>query len=78
MELGELMCRDALERDESAGCHFRTEHQENGECVRDDEKFAHVAAWEWKSGIESRDGNHVRHVEPLEFHDVHLATRSYK
>ena len=78
MELGELMCRDALERDESAGCHFRTEHQENGECVRDDVNFAHVAAWEWKSGVESRDGNHVRHVEPLEFHDVHLATRSYK
>jgi succinate dehydrogenase / fumarate reductase flavoprotein subunit len=72
MELGELMCRDALERDESAGCHFRSEHQQDGECVRDDDKFAHVAAWEWKAE------GHIRHVEPLAFENVHLAKRSYK
>ena len=79
MELGELMCRDALERDESAGCHFRSEHQQDGECVRDDDNFAHVAAWEWKgTSPEAREGNHVRHVEPLTFENVHLAKRSYK
>ncbi len=79
MELGELMCRDALERDESAGCHFRSEHQQDGECVRDDDKFAHVAAWEWKGkSVEAREGEHVRHVEPLVFENVHLAKRSYK
>ncbi|MFO0684795.1 MAG: fumarate reductase/succinate dehydrogenase flavoprotein subunit [Sandaracinus sp.] len=79
MELGELMCRDALERDESCGCHFRVEHQKDGECVRDDDKFAHVAAWEWKgTSVDAREGNHARHVEKLEFENVHLATRSYK
>jgi len=79
MELGELMCRDALERDESCGCHFREEHQQDGECVRDDEKFAHAAAWEWKGkGVDATEGNHVRHTEKLDFEYVHLATRSYK
>jgi succinate dehydrogenase / fumarate reductase flavoprotein subunit len=79
MELGELMCRDALERDESCGCHFREEHQQDGECVRDDEKFAHVAAWEWKGkSVDATEGNHVRHTEKLDFEYVHLATRSYK
>jgi len=78
-ELGELMCRDALERDESAGCHFRTEHQTNGECVRDDERYAHVAAWEWKGkDVAAREGNQVRHVEPLSFEYVKLTQRSYK
>ena len=46
IELGELMCRDALHRDESCGGHFRLEYQENGEAKRDDEHFAYVAAWE--------------------------------
>ena len=47
-ELGMLMCRDALEREESCGGHFRAEYQdEEGEAQRDDDNFAHVAAWEW-------------------------------
>ena len=73
-QLGALMCRDALERDESAGCHFREEHQTpDGECVRNDDKFAHVAAWEWKG-----EGNaHVRHEEKLEYEYIKLAQRKY-
>jgi succinate dehydrogenase / fumarate reductase flavoprotein subunit len=75
LELGELMCRDALEREESCGGHFRTEYQtEDGEALRDDEKFCHAAVWEY-AGDESRP---VRHQEPLVFENVHLATRSYK
>jgi len=74
-QLGMLMCRDALERRESCGGHFRAEYQdEEGEAKRDDENFAHVAAWEW-SGDPMQS---VRNVEPLEFETVHLATRSYK
>jgi succinate dehydrogenase / fumarate reductase flavoprotein subunit len=75
IELGELICRDALERDESCGCHFREEHvTEDGECKRNDEKFAYVAAWEFK-GI----GNAAAlHKEPLIYEEIHLATRSYK
>jgi succinate dehydrogenase / fumarate reductase flavoprotein subunit len=75
LELGELMCLDALERDESCGCHFREEHQTpDGEAVRDDERFCHVAVWE-----HAGDGKRpVRHQEPLEYETVHLATRSYK
>jgi len=75
MELGELMCRDALERDESCGCHFREEHQtEDGECKRDDDKFAHAAVWE-----HAGDGKTPkRNVEPLTFENVHLQQRSYK
>jgi succinate dehydrogenase / fumarate reductase flavoprotein subunit len=75
LELGELMCLDALERRESCGSHFREEFQtEDGEAVRDDQNFCHVAAWEY-TGASSKP---VRHVEPLEFESVHLATRSYK
>jgi succinate dehydrogenase / fumarate reductase flavoprotein subunit len=75
LELGELMCLDALERDESCGGHFREEHQTpDGEALRDDEHFAHVAAWEYAG-----DGRPpVRHVEPLSFEHVHLTQRSYK
>ncbi len=74
LELGELMCRDALAREESCGCHFREEHQVDGECLRDDEHFAHVAAWEFQG-----DGRPpVRHIEPLTYEFVKLATRSYK
>ncbi len=74
-QLGMLMCRDALERRESCGGHFRAEYQdEEGEAKRDDENFAHVAAWEWTGNpMES-----IRNIEPLEFEAVHLATRSYK
>jgi succinate dehydrogenase / fumarate reductase flavoprotein subunit len=75
LELGELMCLDALERRESAGAHFREEFQTpDGEAARDDENFCHVAAWEY-AGEGSRPN---RLVEPLEFENVHLQTRSYK
>lgn len=75
-ELGELMCRDALARDESAGCHFREEHirPEDGEAKRDDENFAHAAAWEWKG--EGKEP--VLHKENLEFEYVKFSNRSYK
>ncbi len=75
LELGELMCRDALEREESCGGHFREEYQTpDGEALRDDQRFCHVAAWEWKGEGQTP----VRHVEPLAFENVHLQTRSYK
>jgi succinate dehydrogenase / fumarate reductase flavoprotein subunit len=74
LEFGELMCRDALERRESCGGHFREEWQDAGEALRDDEKFCHVAVWEHKG--EPRQA--VRHQEPLAFENVHLAVRSYK
>ncbi len=75
LELGELMCRDALAREESCGAHFREEHQtEDGEAKRDDDRFCHVAVWEY-AGAEQPP---VRHQEPLVFENVHLATRSYK
>jgi succinate dehydrogenase / fumarate reductase flavoprotein subunit len=74
-QLGMLMCRDALERNESCGGHFRTEYQDaEGEAKRDDEHFANVAAWEW-SGDPMKA---IHNVEELEFEAVHLATRSYK
>jgi len=75
LELGELMCRDALHREESCGGHFREEHQtEDGEARRDDERFAYVAAWEYAGP----DRPQQLHKEPLEFEYVHLAQRSYK
>jgi succinate dehydrogenase / fumarate reductase flavoprotein subunit len=75
LEFGELMCLDALERRESCGGHFREEFQTpDGEALRDDANFAHVAAWEF-TGEESKPR---RNVEPLVFENVHLATRSYK
>jgi succinate dehydrogenase / fumarate reductase flavoprotein subunit len=74
-ELGELMVRDALAREESCGGHFREESQtEDGEALRDDERFAHVAAWEWGG----EGGTPNRHEEPLHFENVHLSQRSYK
>lgn len=75
IELGELMCRDALTREESCGGHFREEFQVDGEAKRDDDKFCHVAAWEWNG---SADKPQTRHTEELTFDNVHLATRSYK
>jgi succinate dehydrogenase / fumarate reductase flavoprotein subunit len=75
LELGELMCKDALEREESAGGHFREEHQtEDGEAKRDDEKFAFVSAWEF-TGVPS-ESNLIK--EELTFENVELKTRSYK
>jgi succinate dehydrogenase / fumarate reductase flavoprotein subunit len=75
LELGELMCRDALARDESAGCHFREEHQtDEGEAKRDDENFQYVAAWEFTGvGTEPK-----LHKEELEFEFVKPSQRSYK
>ena len=75
LELGELMCRDALHREESCGGHFRTEHQTpDGEALRDDEKFAYVAAWEYQG-----DGNRpALNKEPLVFENIKLSQRSYK
>jgi len=75
LELGELLCRDALHREESCGGHFREEHQtEDGEAQRDDEHFAYVAAWEYCG---PNQGQRL-HKEPLQFEHVHLAQRSYK
>jgi succinate dehydrogenase / fumarate reductase, flavoprotein subunit len=75
LELGELMCRDALTREESCGGHFREEYQHpDGECLRDDEKFAHVAAWEYQG-----EGNvPQRNTEDLNYETVKMSTRSYK
>jgi succinate dehydrogenase / fumarate reductase flavoprotein subunit len=74
LEFGELMCRDALERRESCGGHFREEWQDDGEARRDDQNFCHAAVWEHKG--EPKDA--VRHQEQLHFENVHLAVRSYK
>jgi succinate dehydrogenase / fumarate reductase flavoprotein subunit len=75
LEIGELMCLDALEREESCGAHLREEYQtEDGEAKRDDENYSHVAAWEYAG--EGKPP--IRNVEPLEFEYVELATRSYK
>ena len=74
-QLGMLMCRDALDRNESCGGHFRSEYQtDDGEALRDDVDYCHVAAWEWGGDPMTQNLN----VEPLEFETVHLATRSYK
>jgi succinate dehydrogenase / fumarate reductase flavoprotein subunit len=74
-ELGELLCRDALAREESCGGHFREEYQHpDGECLRDDEKFGHVAAWEYQG--EGKDP--LRNVEPLNYEFVKMSVRSYK
>ncbi|MFP5245364.1 MAG: succinate dehydrogenase (quinone) flavoprotein subunit, partial [Thermoanaerobaculia bacterium] len=74
-ELAELMCIDALHREESAGGHFRVEYQTpDGEAQRNDDQFLYVAAWEYKG-----EGNEpVLHKEPLVYEEVKLATRSYK
>ncbi|MFK7742444.1 MAG: fumarate reductase/succinate dehydrogenase flavoprotein subunit [Planctomycetota bacterium] len=74
LEFGELMCRDALEREESCGGHYREEHQIDGEAKRDDENFAHAAVWEHTGEVKDA----VRHKEELQFDNVELAVRSYK
>ena len=74
LELGELMCIDALKREESCGGHFREEHEENGEALRDDENFSNVSAWEWTGPDTEPD----LHREQLVFEYVQLAQRSYK
>ena len=75
IEFGELMCRDALMREESCGGHFRVEHQtDDGEALRDDENFAFAGVWEYKGD----DIEPQLHKEPLIYENVELATRSYK
>ena len=75
LEFAELMCLDALHREESCGGHFREEHQtEDGEAKRDDANFAYVAAWEYAGDGKAPTLN----KEPLQFENVHLSTRSYK
>jgi succinate dehydrogenase / fumarate reductase flavoprotein subunit len=75
LEFGELLARDAAERDESCGGHFREEYQyEDGEAKRDDEKFGHVAAWEYQGD----DAAPVRHKEQLVWESVKPSVRSYK
>ena len=75
IQLGMLMCRDALDRNESCGGHFRAEYQtDDGEAQRDDDNFCHVAAWEWTGDPMKA----IRNVEDLNYETVHLATRSYK
>jgi succinate dehydrogenase / fumarate reductase flavoprotein subunit len=75
LELGELMCLDALHREESCGGHFRVEYQTtDGEALRNDDDFAYVAAWEYAGP----DVDPLLHQEPLKFEYVSLAQRSYK
>ena len=74
LEFAELMCRDALDREESCGGHFREEYQTaEGEALRNDYDYAHVSCWEYEG-----DQRPKLHKEHLEFENVHLATRSYK
>jgi succinate dehydrogenase / fumarate reductase flavoprotein subunit len=74
LELGELMCIDALDRNESCGGHFRTEYQtEDGEALRDDENFAYVAAWEFAGPSKFN-----LHKEELKYENIKIAQRSYK
>ncbi len=74
LEFGELLCQDALHRNESCGGHFRVEYQHpDGEAKRDDENFAYVAAWEYAG-----PGKGTLHKEPLVYEEVHMSQRSYK
>ncbi|MGV9712963.1 fumarate reductase/succinate dehydrogenase flavoprotein subunit [Gordonia sp. NPDC003424] len=74
LELARLMCIDALDRDESCGAHFRTDHQtDRGEALRDDDSWCFASAWET-----TPEGGHVRHREPLDFTAVPLQTRNYR
>jgi succinate dehydrogenase / fumarate reductase flavoprotein subunit len=74
-ELAQLMCRDALDRNESCGAHFRSEHQtEDGEAKRDDEAFSYSAVWEFSGEC----AKPRLHKEPLDFEYVQFAQRSYK
>jgi len=75
LELGELMCKDALERNESCGGHFRVEYQTpEGEALRDDQHFTFVSAWEYTGD----PGTSVLHKEELDYQYVEVKTRSYK
>ncbi|MDB6068937.1 MAG: succinate dehydrogenase or fumarate reductase, flavoprotein subunit [Verrucomicrobiales bacterium] len=74
LEFAELLCRDAYEREESCGGHFRTEHQDEGEARRDDDHYSYVAAWEHTGDFSKPK----LHKEWLEYEEVHFSTRSYK
>ena len=75
LEFGELMCRDALNREESCGGHFREEYQTpDGEAQRNDDKFCYVSAWEYKG----ENQKPVEHKEELSYENIKLAQRSYK
>ena len=75
MEFADIMVRDALDREESCGCHFREEYQtEDGEARRNDAEFSYVAAWEFKG----RDKAPELHKEPLRFEHIELKQRDYK
>ena len=75
LEFGEVMCRDALTRDESCGAHYREEHTtEDGEARRDDDRYAHAAVWEYRGEGEAP----LRHQEELSFQEVALTRRSYR
>src|SRR5690606_17536843 len=88
LELGELMCRDALHREESCGGHFREEYQYTkddpevkqglvnpGDVKRRDDAFAYVAAWEYAGSVDKAP---LLNKEPLVYEEVHMSTRSYK
>jgi succinate dehydrogenase / fumarate reductase flavoprotein subunit len=75
LEFGELLCHDALNRNESCGGHFREEYQyEDGEAKRDDEHYSFVSAWEYQGQGKAP----VLHKEPLIWEEVHPSVRSYK
>ncbi|RYE56523.1 MAG: fumarate reductase/succinate dehydrogenase flavoprotein subunit [Sphingobacteriales bacterium] len=75
LELGELMCHDALQREESCGAHFREEFQTaDGEALRNDQEYAFVSAWEWAANEQA----HILHKEDLTFENVSVTVRSYK
>jgi succinate dehydrogenase / fumarate reductase, flavoprotein subunit len=75
LELADLMCRDALERDESCGCHLRDEHQtDDGEPIRDDRRYANVAVWEHRG----EDAEPAKHAEELDFAQLEPVSRSYQ
>jgi len=75
IEIGELMARDALQREESCGCHFREEYQtEDGEAKRNDDEYMFVSAWEYKA----QNNEPVLHKEPLIYENIKVQTRNYK
>ena len=74
LEFGELLCRDALTREESCGGHFRVEHQDNGEALRHDDKFSYVSAWNYTGDLSKPELK----KEWLKYQDVDFVTRSYK
>lgn len=79
LELAELMCVDALDRDESCGAHFRDEHQSpDGEALRDDDTWCFASAWESAGDDRGGPRSFIRHAEPLDFAAVGLTTRDYR